>query len=286
MGRPSRTSGSAMRVSTTPANWRSRRPLTIPACQRESAWRSIAPRPHRSETTDPGLQHRGPQDLPICFSRSCGTIGVDRRKRSRPKRGSRSVPIELARDLAQADAEADGSSVRAGGGEAAGEPVFYESLHLGLREPVAHLDGRVAGDGGEDIVLPAMAGVGAGDGREGVLEGAGDVAIRQRGDHGGHTHGFRPEGFGFEAVDGELFEVLGGYFGVTRRELDDLGNEQALHRGRAVGVVEPVEDGTLVGDVLVHDPQRRLRLLDEDVARRELAYDPQVFEGGERATLR
>jgi hypothetical protein len=37
--------------------------------------------------------------------------------------------------------------------------------------------------------------------------------------------------------------------------------------------VEPVEDGSLVGDMLVHDPQR-LRLLNEDVARRELANDP------------
>jgi hypothetical protein len=49
--------------------------------------------------------------------------------------------------------------------------------------------------------------------------------------------------------------------------------------------VEPVEDGPLVGDVLVYDPQRLVGLLDEDVASRELSYDPQVFQGGERPAL-
>src|SRR5215210_137218 len=148
-----------MRASTTPANWRSRRPLTIPACRRVCAWRSTAPLPHRSETTDPRLQHRL------------------RAERYRPKRGSSSVPVELAGDLAQADAEADRASVRAGGGEAAGEPVMDQGLHLGLREFVAHLDRRVAGDGGQDLILPAVARVCARDGREGVLEGPGDVAV-------------------------------------------------------------------------------------------------------------
>jgi hypothetical protein len=44
--------------------------------------------------------------------------------------------------------------------------------------------------------------------------------------------------------------------------------------------VESIEEDPLVGDVLVHDPQRLFRLLDEDVASRELTNDPQVLEGG------
>src|SRR5829696_2422178 len=54
-----------------------------------------------------------------------------------------------------------------------------------------------------------------------------------------------------------------------------------MHRSGAVRVVEPVEYGPLVGDVLVHDPQR-LRLLNEDVARPELSYDPQFLRGSLR----
>ena len=89
------------------------------------------------------------------------------------------MPVELAGDLVQADAEADGAAVRAGGGEAAGEPVFNEGLHLGLGKSVAHLDGRVAGYGRQDAIFPVVARVGAGYGREGVLEGARDVSVRQ-----------------------------------------------------------------------------------------------------------
>src|SRR5215208_8416499 len=80
------------------------------------------------------------------------------------------VPVELAGYLVQADTVADGSSVRTGRGEATGEPALYERLHLGLGEPVAHLHGRVAGDGGEDVILAAEGRLGTRDGREGDLE--------------------------------------------------------------------------------------------------------------------
>src|SRR3712207_5358785 len=160
-----------------------------------------------------------------------------------------SVPVELAGDLAKCEAEADGAAVRAGGGEAAGQPVSYQSLHLGLGEPVTHLDGGVAGDGSEDAVLAAVAGVGAGYGRESVLEGARDVAIGQGGDHRRHPDGARSEGLGLEAVDGELVEARGGGLGLRGGELDHVGHQQALHGGGTVGVVEPVQDGPLVGDV-------------------------------------
>src|SRR5919205_3357199 len=173
------------------------------------------------------------------------------------------VPIELAGDLAQAEAEADGASVRAGCGETAGEPGPDQGLHLGLRELVAHLDGRVAGDGGEDMVFPVVAGVGARDGREGILESPADVAIRQGRDHRGDPDGAGAEGLGLEPVDGELLQVLSGDLGFGGGDLDSLGNKEALHRDRAVGVVEPIQDSPLVGDVLVHDPQRLFRLLDE-----------------------
>ena len=162
---------------------------------------------------------------------------------------------------------------------------FDQRFHLGLGEPVAHLDGRVAGDGGQNVVLAAVAGLGAVHGREGVLEGAGHVPVGEGGDDGRHAHRAGSEGLGLEAVDGELFEVLGRDLGVRGGELDDLGDEQALDRRRAVGVGQPVEDGPLVGDVLVHDPQAGLRLLDEDVSRRELADDPQVLQRRQRPPL-
>src|SRR5829696_4458102 len=110
------------------------------------------------------------------------------RKTPLPGTGTRSlrllVPVELAGDLVQADAEADGAAVWAGGGEAACEPILYEGLHLGLGEPIAHLDGRVTGYGGEDAIFPIVAGVRAGYGRAGVLEGSGDVTACQSRDHG------------------------------------------------------------------------------------------------------
>ena len=40
------------------------------------------------------------------------------------------MAVELAGDLVQADAVADGPAVGAGGGEAAGKPALYEGLHL------------------------------------------------------------------------------------------------------------------------------------------------------------
>src|SRR5215210_7174003 len=191
------------------------------------------------------------------------------------------MAVELAGYLVQADPVADRPPVRAGGREAAREPALYERFHLGLGEFVAHLYGRVAGYGRENVVLATVARLGARDGRESVLESAGYVPVGERGDHGRNPHGSRPERLGLEAVDGELFEARSGQLGLGRREIDDLGDEEALHRRRAVRVVKPIQNGPFVGDVLVDDPER-FWLLDEDIARRELPYDPQFLGGGLR----
>src|SRR5215217_9024776 len=181
------------------------------------------------------------------------------------------VPVELAGYLVQADPVADRPPVGTGGREAAREPALYERFHLGLGEFVAHLYRRVAGYGGEDVILAAVARLGARDGREGIFERACYIPVGERGDHGRNPHGSRPERLGLEAVDGKLFEVCRGPLGLSRREVDDLGNEEALHRRRAVRVVKPVQNRPLVGDVLVDDPEG-FRLLYEDVARGELPY--------------
>src|ERR671912_67818 len=151
---------------------------------------------------------------------------------SRPQ-GGVLMPVELAGDLVQADAVADGPAVRAGGGEAAGQPALYERLHLSLREPVAHLYGRVAGYGGEDVVLAAVGRPGPRERPEGVLYRASNIPVGERGDHRRHPQRPRPEGLGLEAVDGELLQTRHGQLGLRRREVDDLGDEEALHRGRA-----------------------------------------------------
>src|SRR5215211_3846930 len=174
------------------------------------------------------------------------------------------MPVELAGHLVQADTVADGSPVGAGGWEAARQPVLYERFHLGRGEFVAHLHGRVAGYGGQDVVLAAVARRGARDGRERVLEGAGHIPVGERGDHGRNPHGSRPERLGLEAVDGEFLQARRGKLGLTRREVDDLGDEEALYRRGAVRVVKPVQDDSFVGYVLVYDPQCSW-LFDEDV---------------------
>ena len=102
------------------------------------------------------------------------------------------------------------------------------------------------------------------------------MSLSASGDHRRHPHRPRPERLGLEAVDGELLQARRGQFGLGGREVDDLGDEEALHRCRAVRVVQPVEYGPLVRDVLVDHPQRP-RLLDEDVARRELPDYAQVL---------
>src|SRR5215207_2716480 len=191
------------------------------------------------------------------------------------------MPVEFAGYLVQADPVADRPPVGAGGREAAREPALYERFHLGLGEFVAHLYGRVAGYGGEDVVLAAVARLGARDGRKGVFERTGYVPIGERGDYGRDPHGSRAERLGLEAVDRELLQARRGQLGLGRREVDDLGDEEALHGCRAVGVVKPVQYGPFVGDVLVDDPER-LWLLDEYVARGELPYDPQFLGGGLR----
>src|SRR5215211_727941 len=193
------------------------------------------------------------------------------------------MPVELAGHLVQADPVADRPPVRAGGREAALQPALYQCFHLGLGELVAHLYGRVAGYGGEDMVFAAVARLGARDGRESVLERARYIPVGERGDHGRNPHGSRPERLGLEAVDGELFQARRGQLGLRRREVDYLGDEEALHRRRALGVVKPVQNGPFVGDMLVDDPQRTW-LFDEDVARGELSYDPQFLGGGLRQT--
>src|ERR671920_513755 len=191
------------------------------------------------------------------------------------------MPVEFAGHLVQADPIADRPPVRAGGREAALQPALYECFHLGLGELVSHLYGGVAGYGGEDMVFAAVARLGARYSRKSVLECAGYIPVGERGDHGRNPHGSRPERLGLEAVDGELFEVCRGPLGLGQREVDDLGDEEALHRRRAVRVVKPVQNGPLVGDVLIDDPEG-FRLLYEDVARGELPYYPQFLGGGLR----
>src|ERR671910_635630 len=191
------------------------------------------------------------------------------------------MPVELAGHLVQADPVADRPPVRAGGREATLQPALYQCFHLGLGEFVSHLYGGVAGYGREDVVFAAVARLGTRDGREGVLERARYIPVGERGDHGLDPHGSRAERLGLEAVDGEFFQVRRGLLGLGRREVDHLGDEEALHRGWAVRVVKPVQNGPLVGDVLVDDPQGS-RLLDEDVASGELPYDPQFLGGGLR----
>src|SRR5215211_2288555 len=215
-----------------------------------------------------------------------GLHGRPRRARPQSDRGVATVfsptplmPVEFAGHLVQADPVADRPPVRTGGGKTALQPALYQCLHLGLGEFVSHLYGGVAGYGGEDMVFAAVARLGARDGRESVLEGACYIPVGERGDHGRDPHGSRPERLGLEAVDGELFEVCRGPLGLGRREVDDLGDEKALHRRRAVRVVEPVQNGSLVGDVLVDDPEG-FGLLDEDVAGGELPNDPQFLGGG------
>src|SRR5919112_577547 len=191
------------------------------------------------------------------------------------------MTVELAGHLVQAYPIADRPPVRTGGREAALQPALYQCFHLGLGEFVSHLYGRVAGYGGEDMVFAAVARLGARDGRESVLECAGYIPVGERGDHGHDPHRSRPERLGLEAVDGKLFEAYRGQLGLSGREVDDLGDEEALHRCGAVRVVKPVQNGPLVGDVLVYDPQGS-RLLDEDVACGELSYDPQFLGRGLR----
>src|SRR4028119_2194102 len=79
-----------------------------------------------------------------------------------------------------AEREAGGAAGGAGRREAAGEPVVDQPLHLRLGQPVAHLYGRVAGDGRQGAVPAAGAGGGAPDGRGGPLEGAAHVPVRER----------------------------------------------------------------------------------------------------------
>src|SRR5215204_3970254 len=191
------------------------------------------------------------------------------------------MPVEFAGHLVQADPVADRPPVRAGGREAALQPALYQCFHFGPGELVSHLYGGVAGYGGEDMVFAAVARLGARYGRKSVLECAGYIPVGERGDHGRNPHRSRPERLGLEAVDGELFEVCRGPLGLCRREVDDLGDEEALHRRRAVRVVKPVQNGPLVGDVLVDDPER-FRLLYEYVARGELPDDSQFPGGGLR----
>src|ERR671921_2301066 len=186
------------------------------------------------------------------------------------------MTVELAGHLVQAYPIADRPPVRTGGREAALQPALYQCFHLGLGEFVSHLYGRVASYGGEDMIFAAVAWLGARDGRESVLECAGYIPVGERGDHGRDPHGSRPERLGLEAVDGELFEARQGQLSLSGREVDDLGHEEALHRRRALRVVKPVQNGPLVGDVLVDDPEG-FRLLYEYVARGELPYDPQFL---------
>src|ERR671921_665397 len=197
------------------------------------------------------------------------------------------MTVELAGHLVQAYPIADRPPVRTGGREAALQPALYQCFHLGLGEFVSHLYGRVAGYGGEDMIFAAVARLGARDGRESVLECAGNIPVGERGDHGRNPHGSRPERLGLEAVDGELLQARRCQLGLGRREVDDLGDEEALHRGGAVRVVKPVQNGPLVRDVLVDYPKRSW-FLDEDVARGELPYNPQFLGGGLRqpASLR
>src|SRR5215207_2877206 len=101
------------------------------------------------------------------------------------------MPVQLAGDLVQADPVADRPPVRTGGRQPALQPALYERFHLGLGESVAHPYGRVAGYGGEDVVLAAVARLGARDGREGILERTGYVPIGERGDYGRDPHGSR-----------------------------------------------------------------------------------------------
>jgi hypothetical protein len=87
-------------------------------------------------------------ETPTSEGASPSVLTSDRRERADEARSAVLVPVELAGDLVQADAVADGPAVRAGGGEAAGQPALHQGLHLLLREFVAHLYGRVAGYGG------------------------------------------------------------------------------------------------------------------------------------------
>src|SRR5215213_10358125 len=126
------------------------------------------------------------------------------------------MAVELAGYLVQADPVADRPPVRAGGREAAREPALYERFHLGLGEFVAHLYGRVAGYGRENVILAAVARLGARDGREGIFERACYIPVGERGDHGRNPHGSRPERLGLEAVDGELLQPRRGQLGLSR----------------------------------------------------------------------
>src|SRR4028118_1836164 len=71
------------------------------------------------------------------------------------------VPVERAGDLVRAQPKADRAAVRTGGGEPAVQPALYERLRLRVGELVAELYGRVAGDGGENVVLAAAARAGS-----------------------------------------------------------------------------------------------------------------------------
>jgi hypothetical protein len=72
----------------------------------------------------------------------------------------------------------------------------------------------------------AVARLRAGDGREGVLEGARDVPVREGGDHGRNPHRARAERLSLEAVDGELLEARRRELGLARGELHDLGTSR------------------------------------------------------------
>src|SRR4028119_1377157 len=189
----------------------------------------------------------------------------------------RLVPVELAGYVPVVEPVADRAAVRARGRVAAAQPVLDQRLHLRMGEPVSQLHRRVARYGGEDPLLPARPRRRALHDRDRLPKRPRHVALCQGGDRPVYPEGGLAERLHLEAVHRELLQKICRLRCVPGLELDHLGDEQGLYGGYLLGfgVGEPVEQGALVGYVLVDDP-RGHRLVHEDVAGPYLAHHAQV----------
>ena len=90
------------------------------------------------------------------------------------------------------------------------------------------------------------------------LKGSSHVAICQGGDHPVYPEGSLAEGLHLKTVDREFLKRIGSLCGILGWEFDHLRDEKRLYGGHLLvfGVGESVEQGTLVGYVLIDDPRR------------------------------
>src|SRR5215203_5413992 len=192
---------------------------------------------------------------PLCGLKSSPGSGNPRQAQALSDTGL--VPVQFARYLLVLDPVADRAAVGTGGRVATRKPVLDQRLHLWLGEPIAELHRRVARYGGEDPLLPAHPRRRTLHGGYRLPESSSHVAICQRGDHRVYPEGSSAEGLHLKPVDRELLERIGSLRCVLGWEFDHLRDQKRLYGGHPLifGVGEPVEQGTLVGYVLIDHPR-------------------------------